>query len=198
MSEDNGLSRRRFLSIATSATGAVGAVAVAIPFLSSWQPSARARALGAPVEVDLSKLEEGSLMRVVWRGKPVSILRRSEDMLERMAGSNAELRDPDSEVLDQQPAYARNPTRSIKPEYLVVISSCTHLGCVPVNRFEVAPADLGEDWVGGFFCPCHGSKFDFAGRVYAGVPAPTNLVVPPYRYLDDTTLLIGEDSEVAA
>jgi len=198
MSEDNGLSRRRFLSVATSITGAVGAVAVAVPFLSSWQPSARARALGAPVEVDLSKLEMGSMMRVVWRGKPISILRRSPEMLERMADSNADLRDPDSEVVDQQPDYAANKTRSVRPEFLIVISSCTHLGCVPVNRFEVAPADLGPDWVGGFFCPCHGSKFDLAGRVYAGVPAPTNLEVPPHRFVGDTTLLIGLDTEVAA
>ena len=198
MSEDNGLSRRRFLTVATSITGAVGAVAAAVPFLSSWQPSARARALGAPVEVDLSKLEPGSMMRVIWRGNPVSILRRSESMLKLLPNVDPELRDPDSEVEAQQPEYARNGTRSIKPEFLVVISNCTHLGCVPVNRFEVAPADLGPDWVGGFFCPCHGSKFDLAGRVYSGVPAPTNLKVPPHRYLGNTTLLIGEDAEVAA
>jgi ubiquinol-cytochrome c reductase iron-sulfur subunit len=153
--------------------------------------------LGAPVEVDISKLEAGALMKVVWRGKPVSILRRSPEMLERMEGSSAELRDPDS-VEDQQPAYARNEFRSIEPEVLVIVSNCTHLGCVPTSRFEVAPADLGPDWVGGFFCPCHGSKFDFSGRVYAGVPAPTNLVVPPYRFADENTLVIGEDAEVAA
>jgi ubiquinol-cytochrome c reductase iron-sulfur subunit len=198
MSGDNGFSRRRFLAVATSITGAVGAVAATIPFISSWQPSARARALGAPIEVDLSKLEEGSMMRVIWRGQPISILYRSPDMLDRLANSTAELSDPDSEVIDQQPEYAANATRSVKPEYLIVVSNCTHLGCVPVNRFEVAPADLGPDWVGGFFCPCHGSKFDLAGRVYAGKPAPTNLVVPPHRYIGDTTLMIGEDSEVAA
>jgi len=198
MSEDNGLSRRRFLTVATSITGAVGAVAAAVPFLSSWQPSARARALGAPVEVDLSKLEPGSMMRVIWRGNPVSILRRSESMLKLLPSVDAELSDPNSDEVDQQPEYARNATRSIKPEFLVVISNCTHLGCVPVNRFEVAPADLGPDWVGGFFCPCHGSKFDLAGRVYSGVPAPTNLKVPPHRYIGNTTLLIGEDAEVAA
>lgn len=198
MSEDAGLSRRRFLGIATGVTGAVGAVAAAIPFVASWQPSARARALGAPVEVDISKLDEGAMMRVTWRGKPVSILRRSPAMLERLESSNAPLRDPDSEVVDQQPEYARNQYRSIRPEVLVLISNCTHLGCVPVNRFEVAPADLGPDWVGGFFCPCHGSKFDLAGRVYQNVPAPTNLEVPPYRFVGDDTLLIGEDMEVAA
>jgi len=198
MSEDTGLSRRRFLSIATGAIGGVGAVAAAVPFLSSWQPSARARALGAPVEVDLSKLEQGAMMRVIWRVHPVSILHRSPEMLERLENSTADLRDPDSEVEAQQPEYAANPTRSVRPAFLVVISNCTHLGCVPVNRFEVAPADLGSDWMGGFFCPCHGSKFDLAGRVYSGVPAPTNLVVPPYRYVGDTTLLIGEDTEVAS
>jgi ubiquinol-cytochrome c reductase iron-sulfur subunit len=196
MSEDTGLSRRRFLGVATSVTAAVGAVFVAIPFVASWKPSARARALGAPVEVDISKLEEGALMKVTWRGKPVSILRRSPTMLQRMEASGVELRDPDSEV-EQQPAYARNEFRAINPEVLVIISSCTHLGCVPTSRFEVAPADLGPDWVGGFFCPCHGSKFDLSGRVFAGVPAPTNLVVPPYRYIDENTLVIGEDMEVA-
>jgi ubiquinol-cytochrome c reductase iron-sulfur subunit len=197
MSEDSGLSRRRFLAVATSVTGAVGAVAVAIPFLSSWQPSARARAMGAPIEVDISKLEEGAMMRVIWRGKPVSILNRSPAMLERLENEQADLRDRDSEQA-QQPPYAQNEFRSIKPEILVMISSCTHLGCVPINRFEVAPADLGPDWVGGFFCPCHGSKFDLSGRVFSGVPAPLNLEVPPYRFVGDSILLIGEDAEVAA
>jgi len=198
MSEPSELNRRRFFAVATGVTAALGAVGAAVPFLSSWQPSARARALGAPVEVDLSKLDEGALMRVIWRGKPVSILHRSPAMLERMKNSDVDLRDPESEVAEQQPEYAQNPTRSLKPDYLVVISSCTHLGCIPVSRFEVAPADLGPDWVGGFFCPCHGSKFDFAGRVFAGVPAPTNLVVPPHSYVGDNTLLIGVDSEDAA
>jgi ubiquinol-cytochrome c reductase iron-sulfur subunit len=198
MSEDNGLSRRRFLAVATGITGTVGAVATAIPFLSSWQPSARARALGAPIEVDISKLEEGAMMKVIWRGKPVSILKRSPEMLQRLENSKAVLRDPDSEVASQQPFYAQNEFRSIEPEVLVIVSNCTHLGCVPTSRFEVAPADLGPDWVGGFFCPCHGSKFDLSGRVYAGVPAPTNLVVPPYRFVGDDILLIGEDAEVAA
>ena len=198
MSEDSGLSRRRFLSIATSVTGAIGAVAAAYPFLASWAPSARARALGAPVEVDISKLEPGAVLRVTWRGKPITILNRSSEMLERMLASDAKLADPDSEDVEQQPPYAQNEYRSIKPEYLVVISSCTHLGCVPTSRFEVAPADLGPDWVGGFFCPCHGSKFDFSGRVYAGVPAPLNLEVPPYRFVGEGTILIGEDAEGAA
>ena len=196
MSEDTGLSRRRFLAVATSATAAVGAVFVATPFVASWKPSARARALGAPIEVDISKLEEGALMKVTWRGKPVSILKRSPAMLERMEASDVELRDPDSEV-EQQPGYARNEFRAIKPEVLVIVSSCTHLGCVPTSRFEVAPADLGPDWVGGFFCPCHGSRFDLAGRVYKGVPAPLNLEIPPHRYLSDNELVIGEDGGVA-
>ena len=198
MSEDKGLSRRRFLSIATSVTAAVGGVGAAYPCLASWAPSARARAMGAPIEVDISKLESGAVLRVIWRGKPVTILNRSPEMLERMLDSTNELRDPNSEVVDQQPDYAVNEYRSIKPEILVVISSCTHLGCVPTSRFEVAPADLGPDWVGGFFCPCHGSKFDFSGRVFAGVPAPLNLEVPPYRFVGDSTLLIGEDAEVGA
>jgi ubiquinol-cytochrome c reductase iron-sulfur subunit len=197
MSEGTGFSRRRFLGIATGVTAGVGAVFTAVPFIASWQPSARARALGAPVDVDISKLEDGALMKVVWRGKPVSVLRRSPVMLERLEGEKAELRDPDS-AEDQQPEYCRNEFRSIKPDVLVVVSNCTHLGCVPTSRFEVAPADLGPDWVGGFFCPCHGSKFDLSGRVFSGVPAPLNLAVPPYRYLDDNTLRIGEDAEAAA
>jgi ubiquinol-cytochrome c reductase iron-sulfur subunit len=197
MSEGTGFSRRRFLGVATGITAGVGAVLTAVPFVASWQPSARARALGAPVDVDISKLEDGALMKVVWRGKPVSILRRSAVMLTRLEGAKAELRDPDSEEA-QQPDCCRNEFRSIKPEVLVIVSNCTHLGCVPTSRFEVAPTDLGPDWVGGFFCPCHGSKFDLSGRVFAGVPAPLNLLVPPYRYLDDNTLRIGEAAEAAA
>jgi ubiquinol-cytochrome c reductase iron-sulfur subunit len=197
MSEGTGLSRRRFLGVATGITAGVGAVFAAVPFIASWQPSARARALGAPVDVDISKLEDGALMKVIWRGKPVSVLRRSPVMLERLEGEKADLRDRDS-IEDQQPDCCRNEFRSIKPDVLVVVSSCTHLGCVPTSRFEVAPADLGPDWVGGFFCPCHGSKFDLSGRVFTGVPAPLNLLVPPYRYLDDNTLRIGESAETAA
>ncbi len=197
MSEGTGLSRRRFLGVATGITAGVGAVFTAVPFVASWQPSARARALGAPVDIDISKLEDGALMKVVWRGKPVSILRRSTVMLERLEAEKVDLRDPASEE-EQQPDYCRNEFRSIKPNVLVIVSNCTHLGCVPTSRFEVAPADLGPDWVGGFFCPCHGSKFDLSGRVFAGVPAPLNLLVPPYRYLDDNTLRIGEGTEAAA
>ncbi len=197
MSEGTGLSRRRFLGVATGITAGVGAAFVATPFIASWQPSARARALGAPVDVDISKLEDGALMKVVWRGKPVSILRRSPVMLERLEGEKADLRDPDS-LEDQQPENCRNEFRSLKPDLLVIVSSCTHLGCVPTSRFDVAPADLGPNWVGGFFCPCHGSKFDLSGRVFAGVPAPLNLLVPPNRYLNDNTLRIGESEEAAA
>lgn len=197
MSEGTGFSRRRFLGVATGVTAGVGAVFTAVPFIASWQPSARARALGAPIDVDISKLEDGALMKVIWRGRPVSVLRRSPVMLERLEAEKVDLRDPDSEE-DQQPDDCRNQFRSLKPNLLVIVSNCTHLGCVPTSRFEVAPADLGPDWVGGFFCPCHGSKFDLSGRVFTGVPAPLNLLVPPHRYLDDNTLRIGEGAEAAA
>jgi len=193
MSTDEGLSRRHFLAVATSVTAGVGAVFAAVPFLASWKPSARAQAAGAPVEVDISKLEEGALLRVEWRGKPVWVLRRSQTMLDRQAGSSAELRDPESNESDQ-PDYAKGEFRAVKDEILVLVANCTHLGCVPTDRFEVAPADLGPDWVGGFFCPCHGSKFDLSGRVYAGVPAPTNLTVPPYRFVSDDVIVVGEDT----
>ncbi|MGD8976564.1 MAG: ubiquinol-cytochrome c reductase iron-sulfur subunit [Gammaproteobacteria bacterium] len=196
MSDDVDLSRRHFLGVATAVTGGVGAVFAAVPFLASWQPSARAQALGAPVEVDIGKLEPGAMVKVEWRGKPVWLLRRSDDMLERVGKSGDQLRDPDSEQ-PQQPEYAKNEFRSIKPEILVVVGSCTHLGCSPIERFDVAPADLGADWEGGFYCPCHGSTFDLAGRVYKGVPAPLNLAVPPHRYLSDSVVLIGADSGVA-
>ena len=196
MSEDVDLSRRHFLGVATAVTGGVGAVFAATPFLASWQPSARAQALGAPVEVDVGKLEPGALMKVEWRGKPVWILRRTDEMLEAVSETEPEVRDPDSEQ-PQQPEYARNEFRAINPEVLIVVGSCTHLGCSPIERFDVAPADLGPDWRGGFYCPCHGSKFDLAGRVYKGVPAPLNLPVPPHRYLSDSVILIGSDTGVA-
>ncbi len=195
MSEDVDLSRRHFLGVATAVTGGVGAVFAATPFLASWQPSARAQALGAPVEVDIGKLEPGALLKVEWRGKPVWILRRTDVMLERVRETDAEVRDPASEQ-PQQPEYARNEYRAIKPEILIVVGSCTHLGCSPIERFDLAPADLGPDWRGGFYCPCHGSKFDLSGRVYKGVPAPLNLPVPPHRYLSDSVILIGSDTGV--
>lgn len=190
-------SRRRFLVAATSVVGGVGAAAVAVPFVLSMNPSARARAAGAPVEFDVSKVEPGALVRVEWRGKPVWIVHRTEKMLELLPENDPKLRDPDSEVATQQPPYAQNPVRSIKPDYLILIGICTHLGCSPTYRPEVAPADLGPEWKGGFFCPCHGSRFDLAGRVFKNVPAATNLVVPPHMYLSDTRVLIGEDKGAA-
>ena len=197
MSDESGLSRRHFLTVATSVTGAVGVAFTAVPFLASWKPSARAQALGAPVEVDISKLEMGAMVRVEWRGRPVWILRRSKEMLERMANEASVLADAGS-ADSIQPAYAQNDTRSVKPEILVVVGTCTHLGCAPIERFDVAPEDLGPDWVGGFYCPCHGSKFDLAGRVFAGVPAPTNLTVPPHRYVSDSLIIVGDDSGASA
>jgi ubiquinol-cytochrome c reductase iron-sulfur subunit len=191
------LKKRRFLTAATSIVGAVGAAYVAVPFVASMNPSAKARAAGAPVEADIGKLEPGQILRVKWRGKPVWIVKRTEKNLKDMETLNGSLADPNSEVPSQQPAYCQNPHRSIKPEILVAVGICTHLGCSPTYRPEVAPADLGPDWKGGFFCPCHGSLFDLAGRVYAGVPAPTNLVIPPYHFLDDTTVLIGLDGGAA-
>lgn len=198
MSEKSGLNRRHFLSVATGVAGAAGVGLAAVPFVMSFRPSAKAQALGAPVQVDISKLEEGQLVRHMWRGKPVWVLRRSKAMLDRMHASGAKLADPNSEVATQQPAFAQNPDRALKPEIFVVLGVCTHLGCAPLERFDIAPADLGPDWVGGFYCPCHGSKFDLSGRVYAGVPAPTNLIVPPYRFLSATLILVGDDTGVSA
>ncbi|MBT8131441.1 MAG: ubiquinol-cytochrome c reductase iron-sulfur subunit [Gammaproteobacteria bacterium] len=191
-SDDTDQGRRHFLTLATGVAGGVGVVATAIPFISSFEPSARARALGAPVEVDISKLEAGGLIKVEWRGQPVYILNRTDDALATLPRLNDKVRDPDSDQV-QQPAFAKNEYRSLRPEIFVMLGVCTHLGCAPAFRPDVAPADLGPDWLGGFFCPCHGSKFDLAGRVYAGVPAQLNLAVPPYRYLNDTTLLIGDE-----
>ncbi len=190
------LKRRRFLTAATSVVGGVGAVFVAVPFVSSMLPSERAKSLGAPVEADISKLEPGQQMTVKWRGKPVWIVRRTQEMLDSLPGMTDLLSDPDSKE-EQQPAYAANANRSIKPEIMVVIGLCTHLGCSPTYRPEVASADMGADWKGGFFCPCHGSRFDLAGRVYKGVPAPTNLEVPSHRYISDTLIVIGEEGGVA-
>jgi ubiquinol-cytochrome c reductase iron-sulfur subunit len=188
--------RRRFLTAATTVVGGVGVAFALVPFISSMQPSAKARAAGAPVRADISKLEEGQMIRVKWRGKPVWVVKRTPEMLGTLAGLDSQLRDPASEE-SEQPGYAQNEVRSIKPEILVLIGICTHLGCSPTYRPDIAPADLGPDWKGGFFCPCHGSRFDIAGRVYAGVPAPTNLPVPPHRYLSDTEIMIGEDEGIA-
>lgn len=188
--------RRRFLTATTAVVGGIGAVYAAVPFLASWKPSAKAQAAGAPVEVDISKLQPGQRISPEWRGRPIWIVRRTPEMLDRLKEVGGLLADPGSEK-PQQPEYAKNEHRAIKPEYLVVIGICTHLGCSPLYRPEVGAADLGADWPGGFFCPCHGSKFDMAGRVFKSMPAPTNLVVPPYRYINDTTILIGEDEGAA-
>lgn len=185
--------RRKMLVRGASAVGGLGAVALALPMIASMSPSARAKAAGAPVEADISKLAPGQLLTVEWRGKPVWIVNRSEESLGALETELDRLSDPESAVESQQPEYARNIPRSIKPEYFVVIGLCTHLGCSPTYRPEIAPADLGDDWDGGFFCPCHGSKFDLAGRVYAGVPAPTNLEVPPYRFESEELVVVGED-----
>jgi ubiquinol-cytochrome c reductase iron-sulfur subunit len=186
--------RRHFLTVATAVTGLAGAGLAAIPFLSSLKPSARAQALGAPVEVPVGSMQPGEMVRVLWRGRLVFVLKRDEGMLARLADNESNLRDPDSEVADQQPDYAANPTRSVRPEFLVVEGSCTHLGCAPIEDFELRPSD---NWNGGFFCPCHGSKFDLAGRVWQGVPAPTNLRVPPHRFVRDDLILIGQDTGAA-
>ncbi len=185
--------KRRFLIGATSTVGGIGVAAAATPFVMSFFPSERAKAAGAPVEIDISKLEPGQKIDVEWRGKVVWIINRTPQMLESLPKLDARLADPKSEV-KQQPDYCQNPTRSIKPAVWVAVGICTHLGCSPTYRPEVAPADLGPDWLGGFFCPCHQSKFDLAGRVFAGVPAPTNLVVPPHKYATDTKIVIGEDA----
>lgn len=191
------LKRRRFLTAAATVVGGVGTIAVAVPFVLSMQPSARAQAAGAPVEVDISKLESGQMMTVAWRGKPVWIVNRPKAVLDALPSLDSQLRDPHSNDTEQQPPYAKNEYRSRKPEYLVLVGICTHLGCSPTYRPDIAPADLGPAWKGGFFCPCHGSKFDLAGRVYKDVPAPLNLVVPQYRYLSDTKILIGADEGAA-
>lgn len=184
-------SRRRMLIGTTAAVGAVGAAFVATPFVKSWNPSAKAKAAGAPVTADVSKLEPGQQMVVEWRGKPVWVVRRSQEALADLKKVAGDLRDPESNE-SVQPDFAKNEYRSIKPEYAILVGICTHLGCSPTYRPEVAPADLGQSWRGGFFCPCHGSTYDMAGRVYKGVPAPLNLEVPPYKYLSDSVVLIGE------
>lgn len=192
-------SRRQFLNTVVGVVGGAGAVAAAIPFVSSFKPSAKAEAAGAPVEVNVAALQPGERITVEWRGKPIWVLRRTEAQLANLntPAHRDELVDPDSKVVTQQPNYAQNVTRAINPEYLVVIGICTHLGCSPTFRPEVAPSDLGPTWVGGFFCPCHGSKFDLAGRVLKNVPAPTNLVIPPYHFVTQENILIGLDGAIA-
>lgn len=188
---------RRNLLIATSVVGGAAGVATLVPFVASMTPSERARAAGAPVEADISKLKPGEMMTVEWRGKPVWIVNRTPEMLASLKKTDDRVSDPKSER-PQQPEYAKNEDRSIKPEYLVVIGICTHLGCSPTAKFKEGPeSGVGEDWPGGFVCPCHGSRFDLAGRVYKSMPAPANLEVPPYMYLSDTRILIGEDKKGA-
>lgn len=193
MTDDVDQKRRHFLTVATVVTGGVGIAFALVPFISSLQPSAKALALGAPVEVPVGGLEPGEMIRVMWRGRVVFVLRRGPEMLARLNEVTDLLRDPDSAEETQQPAFAVNQYRSLKPELLVVEGSCTHLGCAPIAQLDVGPAD---DWFGGFFCPCHGSRFDLAGRVYKGVPAPTNLRVPPYRFIRDDVIMIGGESGV--
>ena len=187
---------RRNLIVATSAAAGAAGVGVAIPFAWSWWPSERAKAAGAPVEADISNIAPGELAVVEWRGKPVWIMRRTKEMLEAVKKVDDKVTDPKSEV-PLQPEYAKNEYRSIKPEFLVLIGICTHLGCSPQQKSADAKGEMGADWAGGFLCPCHGSKFDLAGRVYKGAPAPVNLEVPPHSYVSDGTILIGDDRKGA-
>ena len=187
--------RRRFLTAATSVVGAAGAVGVAVPFVRSWNPSAKAKAAGAPVKINIGNIEPGQMVTEEWRGKPVYIVRRTQEALDNIPKLDDAVVDPRSEE-PQQPDYAKNLHRSIKEEFLILLGLCTHLGCAPIYRPEVGAEDLGGDeWLGGFFCPCHGSKFDLAGRVYKSVPAPTNLVVPPHSYESSSVVVIGIDQE---
>ncbi len=191
------LKRRRMLVNATAGVGVVGTAAFAAPLLASWMPSARALNAGAPVEVNISKVEPGQLLRVIWQGKPVWIVNRSKETLADLSSNEKLLADPESLVVTQQPAYAQNEARSIKPEILVTVGICTHLGCSPTYIPDLGDASMGAGWKGGFFCPCHGSSFDMSGRVFKNVPAPTNLVVPPHFYKSDDLVLIGEDGGAA-
>lgn len=189
-------SQRRRLVVATSAAGGIAAAATAVPFVASLTPSERAKSIGAPVTTDISKLAPGEMLTVSWRGQPVWILRRTPEMLAGLKKIEGDLRDPASEE-PQQPEYCRNEYRSRKPEFLVAVGICTHLGCVPTFRPDVSPSDLGPRWQGGYFCPCHGSTFDLAGRVYKSKPAPLNLVIPPYYYSGTSTVIVGRDDESA-
>jgi len=190
--------RRRFLTATTAVVGAGGVIAAAVPFVAAWQPSAKAQGAGAPVTEDISKLEPGQRVIVQWRGQPVWIFRRTPEQLSALPANDGRLRDPNSDNLDQQPEYAKNGYRSIKPEIAVLVGTCTHLGCSPLFRPELEPQPFDAEWKGGFYCPCHNSRFDMAGRVYEGVPAPTNLRVPPYKFLDENRIVIGVNPEGAA
>ncbi len=199
MSNDGvNVGRRRFLTTATAVVGGVGAAVAVVPFIKSWQPSARAKTAGAPVQVDISRLEDGQMVMSEWRGQPIWVIKRTKAQLDLLPTLDAQLRDPGSEVADQQPAYAKNEFRSIKPEILVVVGICTHLGCAPKLFAEIKPEPFDADWKGGFFCPCHKSRFDMSGRVFQGVPAPTNLIIPPYRFASDTEITIGVNPEGVA
>lgn len=197
---ENGVnkSRRRLLTATTAVVGAVGAGFAALPFIQSWQPSAKAKVVGAPVKFNLQPLEPGQLLKGQWRGKTVGILRRTPSMLGSLPGLDEKLRDPQSSEETQQPSYAQNEARALKPEYLVLVMNCTHLGCVPQLVPEVGAQPFDDEWQGGFYCPCHKSRFDLAGRVYSGVPAQLNLQVPPYQFLDDRTILVGLDPQSAS
>ncbi|MEM9532233.1 MAG: ubiquinol-cytochrome c reductase iron-sulfur subunit [Pseudomonadota bacterium] len=194
-SEDVSPGRRKFLTGTVSVVGGMGAAAAAVPFIKMWQPSAKAKAAGAPVEVTVNQLEPGQMLQVEWRGQPVWVVNRSKPMLDRLQTNRERLRDPDSDNTEQQPEYAQNEFRSVKPELLVLLGICTHLGCSPKFVPEMKPQPFDAEWNGGFFCPCHSSRFDLAGRVFAGVPAPSNLKVPPYSFLDGQRLLIGVGPE---
>ena len=195
--DDVDSSRRKFLTTATAATGALGAAFVLVPFVASWKPSERARALGAPTELDLTKVEPGQMTIITWRKQQIYVVHRTPAMLQTLANHDGRLKDPDSKSSDQ-PDYTKNPIRALKPEYLVLIGICTHLGCLPKQRFEPGQAELGADWPGGFFCPCHGSRFDLAGRVFQGSPASLNLRIPPYTFQGDSTLVIGVDAKATS
>ncbi len=190
--DDVDSSRRKFLTTATAATGALGAAFALVPFIASWKPSERARALGAPTELDLSKLEPGQMTIITWRKQQIYVVHRTSAMLQSLSNHDSRLKDPKSKKSDQ-PSYAKNAIRALKPEYLVLIGICTHLGCLPKQRFEPGQPELGADWPGGFFCPCHGSRFDLAGRVFDGSPASVNLRIPPYT-IEDTRLVVGVDA----
>jgi len=185
--------RRRFLTATTAVVGAVGAGFVAVPFIKSWNPSAKAKLAGAPITADISALAEGTRMVLEWRGQPIWIVKRTRQMLDVLPTLDSRLRDPKSTNLDQQPEYAKNEYRSIKPEISVLVGLCTHLGCSPELVAEIKPEPFDPNWKGGYFCPCHKSRFDMAGRVFDGVPAPINLLVPPHHYENDTTIVIGVD-----
>ncbi len=186
------LKRRQLLTGAVGVVGATGATMVAVPFVSSWMPSEKAKAAGAPVDIDISAAQPGQMLTVAWRGKPVWVVNRTAEMLASLDKVESGLRDPNSEE-SHQPDYCKNRYRAIKPEFLVVVGICTHLGCAPMYRPNPGAAEVGPSWLGGFFCPCHGSRFDLAGRVFQGVPAPINMEIPPHRYVSDTVIKIGED-----